>query len=108
MTALVEQGIPGGALFFSAVLWLVLVIWRLRKWNSPKDDPDLTTMAAAIAGCLTSVMVAGLATDYLLAEVQFWMFAALVCAIQLRQGLVAPVPRPAHAPALALKQVGAA
>jgi len=43
----------------------------------------VTTMAGSIAGALVVVIAAGMATDYLLAEVQFWLFASLVSAIQL-------------------------
>jgi O-antigen ligase len=92
MTTLVEQGIPGGLMFSGLILWLLGAIWRLRGWNRALDDPELTTLAAAILGSIAVVLVAGMATDYLMAEVQFWMFSAAICAIQLRQALVAPAP----------------
>ena len=101
MTTLVEQGVPGAAMFIALVLWLAVASWRVRSWNGPRDDPELTTLAASICGALVVVFVAGIATDFLLAEVQFWMFAAAVCAIQMRQALVSPATQPAPSAALA-------
>jgi len=84
MTTLVEQGILGAMLFVALLLWLVMAILRLRRMAAWREaDPAVVTMGGAIAGGLMVVVVAGTATDYLLAEVQFWLFAALVSALQL-------------------------
>lgn len=84
MTTLVEQGFPGAMLFIALILWWLGSIVRLRRLIDKADvDPDVVTLGGAIAGGLMVVMVAGSATDYLLAEVQFWLFAALVSALQL-------------------------
>jgi O-antigen ligase len=84
MSTLVEQGVVGALLFVSLVIWLIAAILRLRRLNSRVGvDPDVITLGAAVAGTLMVVIAAGSATDYLLAEVQFWMFAALVSALQL-------------------------
>jgi O-antigen ligase len=84
MTTLVEQGVFGAMLFAALLIWLSTAVLRLRRMAAWSDvDPALTTMAGSIAGALVVVIVAGTATDYLLAEVQFWLFAALVSAIQL-------------------------
>jgi hypothetical protein len=52
-------------------------------------------LAAGLCGALVVVFVAGLATDYLTTEVQFWLFACLVSAMNL----LSPTPqaRPAAA-----------
>lgn len=84
MTTLVEQGFPGAMLFIALIVWWLGAILRLRRLvGSIVVDPDVVTLGGAIAGGLMVVLVAGSATDYLLAEVQFWLFAALVSALQL-------------------------
>lgn len=83
LTTLVEQGLLGALMFCALLGWLVVTCVRIRSWSKSKVDSALTTFAAALCGGLTIVYVAGLATDYLLAEVQFWFFAGLVVVIRL-------------------------
>ena len=90
MTTLVEQGPPGALMFIALVLWLVQAMLRIRRWNSAAVDPELITLGAAVCGAITVVYVAGWAADYLLAEVQFWMFGALVSALQLGAAAIGP------------------
>jgi O-antigen ligase len=78
MTTLVEQGIPGMALFVWLSLWTLLAILRMRRLDAHHGDPNLTTLAGAIGGALAVIFVAGNTADFLLAEVQFWLFATLV------------------------------
>lgn len=93
MSTLVEQGFLGAMLFIALLLWLCMTILRLRRLVSRRDvDPTVATLAGSIAGALMVVMLAGTATDYLLAEVQFWLFAALVSARQMLEGASAPQP----------------
>jgi hypothetical protein len=96
MSTLVEQGFIGALIFISLLLWLGVTILRLRRLAARRDvDASVTTLAGAIAGALAVVMAAGLATDYLLAEVQFWLFAALVSARQLLEAQPAATATPA-------------
>jgi hypothetical protein len=83
MTTLVEQGVAGLLLFLTLVGWLLAAAWRVRSMNKRGVDPGLVTLGAALCGALMVVIVAGSATDYLMAEVQFWLFAALVSTLQL-------------------------
>jgi hypothetical protein len=84
MSTLVEQGFVGAMLFLALLLWLCMTILRLRRMVARRDvNPTVATLAGSIAGALMVVIFAGTATDYLLAEVQFWLFAALVSACQL-------------------------
>ena len=83
MTALVEQGPPGALMYLALVGWLGHVVLRLRRLRAQRVDPELATFGAAICASIVVVFVAGWAADYLLAEVQFWMFAALVSVLQL-------------------------
>ena len=104
MTTLVEQGIPGALMFISLALWTLVVIIRIRRWNSPTDDPELTTLAASVCGAIVVVLVAGVATDFLMAEVQFWLYAVLVCLLQQRQARAAPAVDASRLPALAVRR----
>jgi hypothetical protein len=83
MTTLVEQGIPGALMFSILVLWVLGRIPRLRRLQREGADPGLITLGAAMCAALAVVIVAGSATDYLLAEVQFWMYAGLVSMLQM-------------------------
>lgn len=85
LTTLVEQGLPGAIIFITLVLWTLARVLRIRHLNARGADPEVTTLAAACCGALVVVFVAGVAADYLMAEVQFWLFAALVSALQLSE-----------------------
>jgi O-antigen ligase len=90
MTTLVEQGVLGAAMFCMLVLWVLLRIPRLRKLQREGADPELITLGAAMCASLVVVIVAGSATDYLLAEVQFWMYAGLVSMLHMCKRVEAP------------------
>jgi hypothetical protein len=77
LTALVEQGVPGAVLFAWLGLWSLRLIQRLRG-PLYQSDPDVATLTATTVAALAVVFVAGNTADFLLAEVQFWLFAALV------------------------------
>ena len=85
LTALVEQGLPGGLLFIILSLWTVMVMLRIRRMRGPACDPALTTLGASMCGALVVIFVSGNTADYLLAEVQFWLFAALVSMLWLSE-----------------------
>ena len=85
MTTLVEQGVPGGILFISLTLWTLGAAWRVRGLNGRYGDSQLITLGAAICGALAVVWVSGNTADYLMAEVQFWLFAGLVTVFQLSE-----------------------
>jgi O-antigen ligase len=91
---LVEQGVPGAALFLALVVWLLATIWRVRGMRRREDDPELVMLAAGLCAGLVVVLVAGLATDYLVTEVQFWLFALLVSAMRLLQTANRPAAEP--------------
>jgi hypothetical protein len=96
LTTLAEQGAPGALLFLWLTLWTLIAFIKLRSRETVHRDPELTTMAATVAGVLAVVFVAGNTADYLMAEVQFWMFALVVTLRQL-----AEQPAPATSPAQA-------
>jgi O-antigen ligase len=85
MTALVEQGLPGAIVFLSLVLWILGSILQIRRLDRRHADPDFSSLGGAVCGGLVVVFVAGMATDYLMAEVQFWHFAALASLLRLSE-----------------------
>jgi hypothetical protein len=97
MTTLVEQGIPGALMFIWLVLWTLWALVRLRSLERMHGDPEVTTLAATAGAVLGVVFVAGNTADFLMAEVQFWIFAAFVTLLQLRQSAVQD-PDPTKAP----------
>ena len=83
LTALVEQGLIGATLYVFLIVWLIGAVFRVRRMGKQGADPELTTMGSTLCAAVTVVLVSGLATDYLLSEVQFWMLAGLVSVLQL-------------------------
>ncbi len=83
LTTLVEQGVPGAILFVSLTIWCLVAAVRIRGMNGLRGDPEIITLGAAVCGALAAVWVAGNTADYLMAELQFWMFACLVSTLQL-------------------------
>ena len=93
MTFLVEQGILGVILFVWAILWGLGTVFQLRRMQKQGAPPELVAPAAACCAALAVVLVSGNFTDYLLAEVQIWMFALLLSALeQLRRAQPAVAP----------------
>lgn len=82
-TALTEQGIVGAMLFSALVLWVLLAALRIFLLRHRVEDPTQPVVAAGLCGGVMVVLVAGIGTDYLMAEVQFWFLAGLVSALRL-------------------------
>jgi len=104
MTALTEGGLPGALIYLCLMMWVAAAFFRLRRLRGPRHDPELVTMGAALYAAIAVVLVAGLGTDYLTREVQFWLYGALVSVFRLVEAPVQAqdaardsVPR--HAPA---------
>lgn len=83
LTVLVEQGVVGVAIFGALLIWFAKSALAVRRANRTGADGRVCTYASAACAAFTVVLVAGIATDYLAAEIQFWMLAALTCALQL-------------------------
>ena len=94
LTALVEQGVPGAVLFLWLLLWSLRLIRRLRG-PLYQSDPYVATLMATTLAALGVVFVAGNTADFLLAELQFWLFAALVSAEQFARRVDEPALDPA-------------
>lgn len=93
MTALVEQGVFGALVYLMIVVWILGAMLRLRRQRQHPQFAELVTLAAGCCACLAVVYVAGQTADYLLAEVQFWMFAALTASLRMIEGRTEPLAR---------------
>jgi O-antigen ligase len=95
MTALVEHGILGAVLYIWLTLWGAMAIVRVKALQRRRVSAELTGPAAACCAGIAVVWSAGQFTDYLHAEVQFWLFAALAASLeQLRRTVLRPVVVP--------------
>jgi O-antigen ligase len=83
MTAVVEQGIPGGIMYLWLWGWAGLQLLRFRRHYSGKVPLELAGMTAGIGGALAMIFTAGMFVDYIKTEVQIWMFVLLAIAMQL-------------------------
>lgn len=77
LTALSEQGVPGAIIYAALLLWVFVAVFRIKRLNKPHHDPDVTSLGAALCAAIISILMAGIAADYLTKEVQFWLYAAL-------------------------------
>jgi hypothetical protein len=78
MTTLVEQGVVGAVLYLWLNAWILVAVLRLNRLERTHGDARMTTWGAAIGGGLVVVFVSGNTADFLMAEVLFWLCAALV------------------------------
>jgi hypothetical protein len=83
LTTLVEQGIVGAALYGWLSLWGLMTVFRLKLMQWQSVPFQVRSPAMACCAAIAVVWVAGLFTDYLLAEVQVWLFALLASALAL-------------------------
>ena len=97
MTTLVEQGIPGALMYLWLSLWTLVAMVKLRSLERRHGDSEVTTLAATAGAVMGAVFVSGNTADFLMAEVQFWIFAVLVTLLQYKQRPV-PDPSPTKAP----------
>lgn len=82
-TALTEQGIVGALLFAALVMAVLRAALRIRWLRNRGKDPSQAVIAAGLCGGVTVVLAAGIGTDYLMAEVQYWFLAGMVCALRM-------------------------
>lgn len=91
LTTLVEQGIVGAAFYVWLSLWGLVTVLRLKRMQ--RRGVALLQRGPAIACCaaIAVVWMAGQFTDYLMAEVQIWMFALLASSLRtIEVALLAP------------------
>lgn len=95
LTALVEQGVIGAFLFVALIGWWFLATLRLRRLRKRTEFAREVALAGGLLAGIGAVLAAGMFTDYLMAEVQFWMFAlvaALLARLPAGQSARAAIP----------------
>ena len=85
-------------LYYCLVLWVVGAVSPAPpNAAAPMTTPSLPRSGRLLCGALVVVLVAGIATDYLTEEVQFWLFAGLIAVFwpepQRRKGAARPARR---------------
>ena len=90
MTALVDHGIPGAILYIWLTAWGLAAVARLRALQSRRVSMELTAPAVACCAGIAVVWTAGQFTDYLLAEVQFWLFALVAANLEQIRLAISP------------------
>jgi len=76
MSALVEQGIFGAAIFIFLILWARKAT-RESKRLLAETAPITVSYVAAVSAALVVVLIAGLFADFIAVEVTVWLFAIL-------------------------------
>lgn len=97
MAALVSYGFLGAGLYLALYAWSAKQLFRLRRIAEADRDTDIGIFAAMFGAVLASVFVSGIFSNYVFAEVQFWMIGMIAAAVNLpevreRSG----VRQPAH------------
>ena len=82
MTALVEHGVVGAAVYVWLTIWGAVAIVRVKLMQRRALTPESIGPAAACCAGLMSVWVSGQFTDYLHAEVQIWLLAVLAASLE--------------------------
>ena len=108
MTALVEQGIPGGILFLSLLVWIMRTSFSTRARLQAAGNEQLELYLMAASGSLGTVVAAGMFTDYLKAEVFIWALAllAVLATLPLPFSAAAAVEGPADSHASLGRRLG--
>jgi len=91
MAVLVDQGIPGAIMYFLIVGWSVRALRRLNRLDQNGLPIELGMLRAGIGSGLAVVFVAGFATNYIRAEVQFWLLALLIASIPIMKARVTAI-----------------
>lgn len=83
LTVLVEQGVIGALLFFSLLVTAFRQLRGLKLLDGSGLPEGLGTYRSAVAGCLACVLMAGMFTDFLKAEVFVWFIGLLAALHEL-------------------------
>lgn len=89
MAITTDQGIPGILLAIAGGFCMLGMFRSMRTIALHSDDLTRIMLGASACAALTVVYVAGLFTNYLRAEVQFWCMAILAVVIQLEKDTLA-------------------
>ncbi len=83
MAALVSYGFIGCGLYLMLYLWSAKQLFRVKSIAEFDRDTDLGIFAAMFAAVLASVFASGMFSNYVFAEVQFWMIGMIAATMNL-------------------------
>jgi O-antigen ligase len=83
MDALVSYGFLGAGLYIMLYLWAAKQLFRLRRIAEFDKDTDVGIFAAMFAAVLAVVFASGIFSNFIFAEVQFWMIGMIAAAVNL-------------------------
>ena len=83
MDALVSYGFIGLTLYLMLYFWAAKKLFWLRGVAERERDPELGTLTMLYAAVLGTVFASGMFSNFVFAEVQFWMFALLAATMNL-------------------------
>ena len=75
LAVLTNHGFPGGILYFGLHIWAFRTLWRLKRLDRKGLPGDLGAFRGAAGASLAALVVCGLFSNYIKAEVGIWAFA---------------------------------
>ena len=87
LAVMVDQGVIGLLIYGVMLLWAARTLIRLRRMDADGLPYNLAAYRMSLAGALTMIIVAGMFSNYIKAEITIWCLA-LLAALQA-QGLAA-------------------
>jgi len=94
MDALVSYGFLGLTLYVMLYLWAAKKLFWLKGIAERERDAELGTLTMLYAAVLATVAASGMFSNFVFAEVQFWMFALLAATLNLPEVRSRSVDKP--------------
>jgi len=107
MAALVSYGFIGLLIFTALFIWAARELLRMRRHAEETEDMELGAVVSGIAAGLAVVLVAGQFSNYVYAEVQFWLLALLTAVMVQKSRLQSSEAGARAAPAGQWRRPGA-
>lgn len=83
MDALVSYGFLGAGLYLMLYLWSAKQLFKMRRFAEFDKANDIGVLAAMYAAVLAVVFSSGMFSNYVFAEVQFWMIGMIAATLNL-------------------------
>ena len=74
---MVDQGVVGLLIYGVMLLWAARTLIRLRRMDADGLPYNLAAYRMSLAGALTMILVAGMISTYITAEITIWCVALL-------------------------------
>jgi len=107
LAVLTNHGIPGAICYIALHIWAFRTLWRLKRLDRKGLPADLGAFRGAAAASLAALVVCGLFSNYIKAEVGIWAFALVAVLDRLSAEWEAAQPSAAP-PSIATAAAGSA